>query len=233
LSKIEEHVSTCTEGVRRTMANSASTARTCGPGLEEFVRSVACASPLLPGGGSVTALAGSLAAALGEMMSGVTEGRKKFAAVDAQVREVHAKLTKLRDALMVLIQEDSVAFDSAMHAFKLSRETEAQRVTRLEAIEKTLRFATDTQLRIARASFEVLEYVRVLIEIGNQNARCDAAVGMQMAYASLKGTQYNILANTSSIGDKDFAKKCRTEVLDLAQRGQELLQQVDKIIIGL
>ena len=233
MSKIEERVFPGIEGVRRTMADSTSKARTCGPGLEEFIRSVACTSPLLPGGGSVAALAGSLAAALGEMMSGVTEGRKKFTAVDSRVREIHAKLTKLRGTLGVLIQEDSVAFESAMDAFKLSRETEEQRVYRSKTIEKTLRFATDTQLRIARASFEVLGYLRVLIDIGNQNARCDAAVGMQMACASLKGAQYNILANTSIFGDNDCAKKCRTEVLDLVRRSQELLQQVDKIIIGL
>ena len=215
------------------MVDSTSKARTCGPGLEEFISSVAGTSPLLPGGGSVAALAGSLAAALGEMMSGVTEGRKKFAAVDSQVREIHAKLTKLRNALRILIREDSVAFDSAMDEFKLSKETEEQRVFRAEAIEKAIRVATDTPLRIARASFEILEHMRVLIEIGNQNARCDAAVGVQMAYASLKGAQYNVLGNTSISRDKAFAKKCRTEVLDLIQRGQEILQQVDKIVAGL
>jgi formiminotetrahydrofolate cyclodeaminase len=219
--------------MRRTMVDSTSKALTRGPGLEEFIRSVAGASPLLPGGGSVAALAGSLAAALGEMMSGVTEGRKKFAAVDSQVREIHEKLTKLRDALRILIQEDSVAFDSVLDAFKLLKETEEERVFRAEAIERALRFATDTPLRIARASFEILEYMQVLIEIGNQNARCDAAVGVQMAYASLKGAQYNVLANTSTFRDKSFAKKCRTEVLDLVQRGQEILQQVDKIVTGL
>jgi formiminotetrahydrofolate cyclodeaminase len=205
----------------------------CGPGLEEFIRSVAGASPLLPGGGSVAALAGALAAALGEMMSGVTEGRMKFAAVDSQVREIHAQLTELRDAVRLLIQEDSAAFDSVMDAFKLSKETEEQRAFRAEAIEKAIRFATDTPLRIARASFKILEYLRILIEIGNQNARCDAAVGVQMAYASLKGAQYNVLANTSIFRDKAFAEKCRTEVLDLVRGGQEIMQKVDERITGL
>jgi formiminotetrahydrofolate cyclodeaminase len=230
LSKLEERVSTCIESMRRTMVDSTSKASKCGPGLQEFIGSVAGTSPLLPGGGSVAALAGSLAAALGEMMSGVTEGRKKFAAVDSRVREIHAKLTKLRDALRILIQEDSVAFDSVMGAFKLSKETEEKHVLRAAAIEKAIRIATDTALRTARASFAILEYQLILIEIGNQNARCDAAVGAQMAYASLKGAQYNVLANTSGIKDKAFAENCRAEVLDLVQRGQEILQQVDRRI---
>lgn len=215
------------------MVDSTSKAPKCGSGLEEFIGSVAGTSPLLPGGGSVAALAGSLAAALGEMMSGVTEGRKKFAAVDSQVREIHAKLTKLRDALRILIQEDSAAFDSVMDACKLSKETEEQRVFRAEAIEKAIRIATDTPLRTARASFEILEYMRILIEIGNQNARCDAAVGVQMAYASLKGAQYNILANTSILGDKAFAESCRAEVRGLVQRSQAILQWVDRMVTGL
>jgi glutamate formiminotransferase/formiminotetrahydrofolate cyclodeaminase len=214
------------------LENRLSEALTHEPGLDEFLSSVAQTSPLLPGGGSVAALAGSLAAALGEMMSGLTEGRKKFASVDSQVREIHAKLTKFRDVLRQLIDEDSKAFSSVMDAIKLPKENEEQKAARGEAIEKATRTATETPLSIARASAAVLEYMRVLVEIGNPNARCDAAVGAQMAYASLKGAQYNVICNILGLKDKAFAESCRTEVLDLVRKGQAILKQVDDLVTG-
>jgi formiminotetrahydrofolate cyclodeaminase len=203
-----------------------------GQGLEEFVKSVARISPLLPGGGSVAALAGSLAAALGEMMSGVTEGRQKYSGVDSRVRAIHACLTKLRNNLRVLVQEDASAFGLLLTAFKLPKDTLEQRAARVEAIEEATKIATDTPLRIARASSEVLESIRVLVDIGNKNARCDAAVGAQMAFAAIKGAQYNVLVNTSGLKDEVFAKNSRTEILKLVLRGQQILQQVDEIITG-
>jgi formiminotetrahydrofolate cyclodeaminase len=202
------------------------------PSLDEFLSSVAETSPLLPGGGSVAALAGALAAALGEMMSGVTEGRKKFASVDAKVREIHAKLTKLRDMLKHLVQEDSAAFKSLMDALKLPKESEEQKAARAEAMESATKAATETPLRIARAAVEVLEHLEVLVEAGNPNARSDAATGAQMAYASLKGAQYNILTNIRGLKDRAFAESCRAEVLDLVRRGQTILQQIDILAVG-
>ena len=188
---------------------------------------VADISPLLPAGGSVAALAGALGSALGEMVSGLTEGREKFAAVDAQVQAIHAKLNSYRNTLRKLVQEDSNAFNSVMEALKLPKDTEEQKVARTAVLEKAVRAATETPLRVARTSAEILEHLQVLISVGNPNARCDAAVGAQMAFASLKGAQYNVLANVKGLKDREFGGKCRTEVLDLVQRAQVILQQID------
>jgi len=200
-------------------------------GIDEFVLSVADAEPL-PGGGSAAALAGALAAALGEMMAGLTEGREKFASVQPQVKEIHAKMAGFRKVLRALVQEDSAAYQSLLNALRLPRETEEQRVARMDAIEKAARNATDTPLRTARAVFEVLECLKALIEIGNPHAKSDAAVGAQLAYASLKGGQYNVLANIRILRDGSFADRCRAEISDLVDKGNEILQQIDKQIAG-
>ena len=151
-------------------------------GMEAFVARVAAAVPL-PGGGSVAALTGALAAALGEMMAGLTEGREQFASVQVQVADIHAKLTACRSDLRTLVQEDSAAYQALLNAIRLPRETEEQRAVRAGAVEQALRGATETPLRTARAAFEALEYLKTLIEVGNPNARSDAAVGAQLAYA--------------------------------------------------
>ncbi len=200
-------------------------------GLDEFLSSVATSEPQ-PGGGSVAALAGSLAAALGEMMSGLTEGRKKFALVESRVREIHSRLEHLRTALRELVQEDSAAFKSLMDAMRLPKGTEQEKAARHMAIQQATRNATETPLRTARAASEVIEYLRILVEIGNPNARCDAAVGAQMAYVSIKGAQYNVLANIAGLTDASFSDTCRAEISDLVQRGQSTLQQIDEMVAG-
>jgi formiminotetrahydrofolate cyclodeaminase len=161
-------------------------------GIDHFILALAAAKPF-PGGGSAAALAGALAAALGEMMAGVTEGREKFASVEPRVLEIHAKMAGSRKVLRTLVQEDVDAYKSFMDAMQLPRETEEQKISRAAEIEKSARSAIETPLRTARAAVEVLEFMKILIEIGNPNARSDAAVGAQLAFASLKGGQYNVL----------------------------------------
>jgi formiminotetrahydrofolate cyclodeaminase len=202
-----------------------------GPLLDEFLANVAGTTPLLPAGGSVAALAGALAAALGEMVSSLTEGRVRFAAVDPKVRKIHAKLSVFRDRLRTLVQEDSDVFTSVMEAMRLPKETPEQKMSREEALEKSMWAATETPLKIARASAETMELLRVLIRVGNPNARCDAAVGVLMAFASLKGAQYNVLANIRRVKDKAFIENCWTEVSDLVQKAESILRQVDTALM--
>jgi len=201
------------------------------PGIEAFIAGVANTSPLLPGGGSVAARAGSLAAALGEMMSGLTEGRKKFEPVDARVRGIHARLTQCRDELRILVEEDAAAFQLLYETVKLPKETDEQRAARNEAVEKATRTATETPMRTGRTAAEVLEHIRVLVEIGNQNARSDAATGAQLAFASLKAAQYNVLTNIPGLKDRAFAESCRKGITELVQRSEKVLQQIDSLAI--
>jgi formiminotetrahydrofolate cyclodeaminase len=199
--------------------------------IDRFISSVAAAEPL-PGGGSAAALTGALAAALGEMMAGLTEGREKFAHIQPQMLEIHSILSGYRKVLLDLIQEDSLAYQSLLIAIRLPRGTEQQIAMRKAAIEEHALYATETPLRTARAAFKVLECLKTLIEIGNPHARSDVAVGAQLAYAALKGGQYNVLANISMLKNASFADSCRTEIADLILRGCDILQHIDRQITG-
>jgi formiminotetrahydrofolate cyclodeaminase len=200
-------------------------------GIDEFLSQVASAQPT-PGGGSVAALAGSLAAALGEMMSGLTEGRPAFAFAEERVRKIHEALVSLRAELGAIVQEDSAAFKTLLNAIRLPRNTSEEKAVRDEAIQRATRVATETPLRTARACSQVLEHLKVLAEIGNPNAKCDVAVGAQLAYASLKGSQYNILANIIGLKDTLFSEKCRAETSVLVQKGERTLRQIDAMVVG-
>ncbi len=199
------------------------------PGMEEFLSSVASSEPV-PGGGSVAALAGSLASALGEMVAGLTEGRKKYESVDGQVRELHSRLSGARSALQALVREDAAAYRQVMRAMKMPRETAEEKAVRAAAIEQATRSATEVPLRTVRAAAAVMEQLEVLAGIGNPNARSDAAVGAQLACAALKGAQYNVLINLSGLKDTAFAERCRSEAAALARAAQAALQRIDSLM---
>ncbi|MGA2263666.1 MAG: glutamate formimidoyltransferase, partial [Acidobacteriota bacterium] len=199
------------------------------PALAEFASGVA-APDAVPGGGSVAAHAASLAAALGEMVAGLTEGKKKYQAVEKQVREIHQRLTDARDALQRLVQQDADAYQRVMAAMRLPKESAEEKTARAEALEGATRAATEVPLLTARLAGEVLGWIRVLAEVGNQNALSDAAAGAQLACAALKGAQYNVLVNLPGLGDRAFGEACRREANDLAGRGQETLHAVDALM---
>jgi formiminotetrahydrofolate cyclodeaminase len=74
--------------------------------------------------------------------------------------------------------------------------------------------------------------MRVLIEVGNPNVKCDAAAGAQLAHAALKAGQYNVLANVRILKDPRCAENYRSEIANLVRRGQTALQLIDALITG-
>ncbi len=218
-----------TFGENQILENRLEAAPVREPGMEEFLGSVASSDPV-PGGGSVSALAGSLAAALGEMVAGLTEGRKKYEAVESRVREIHEKLARARGALHALVRADAEAYHKVMSAMKMPRGTAEEKSARSTAIAAATRGATEVPLRTARVAAGVVECLETLANIGNTNARSDAAVGVQLACAAIKGAQYNVLINLSGFEDASFAEQCRTEAADLARSAKSALERIDALM---
>ncbi len=196
------------------------------PSMDDFIAGVA-APEAVPGGGSVAALAGSLAAALGEMVAGLTEGKSKYQPVEPRIRDLHGELIAARNLLHDLIAEDSNAYLEVVRAMKLPKSTDEEKSERANAIERATRRATDIPLQTCRAAARVLRCLEEMTRIGNANAKSDAAAGAQLAYAALKGAQYNVLINVPGLNDTDFAEQCRSEAADLAGHGAAVLQKVD------
>ncbi|NWG14195.1 MAG: glutamate formimidoyltransferase [Acidobacteria bacterium] len=212
---------------RQVLENRLAEALPPSSGVEEFVSAVAAPTPT-PGGGSVAALAGWLASALGEMVAGLTEAREKFAAEHREAAALRRKLAAAGRDLRQLVAEDAAAYQAVVSAFGLPKETEDQKARRSAAIQEATRVATETPLRTARTAASVLETLETLMAIGNPNARSDAAVGAQLAYAAVKGAQYNVLVNLPGLKDAAFVQNCRNEVSDLARRCQQILNRIDE-----
>ncbi len=182
-----------------------------------------------PGGGSAAALIGALGAALVSMVGNLTVGRKKYAAVDAEMQAMVQAVGKLQEQLLVLCAEDTAAYDTVMAAYKLPKGTADEQAARKLAIDDSLRAACAVPLSVAEATIEVLKLARQAAELGNINAVSDAAVGGYAAHAALHSALLNVEINLKSLPRDDWSAQTAERVAALAQQGDELQDSVQEI----
>ena len=174
-----------------------------GQSLDGFVGAVASSAPT-PGGGSVAAHAGALGAALAQMVAGLTIGRKKYAAVDAEMRELALRASALRTTLGDLVERDAQSYAAVSEAYKMPKEPDSAAAARSAAITRALLGASEIPLETARACAEVTELAAMVGAKGNTNAVSDAGVAALLAEAACKGAAYNVRINVAALDDRSL-----------------------------
>lgn len=187
-----------------------------GPTLAGFVADVAGGAPV-PGGGSVSALAGQLGAALAQMVAGLTVGRPKYAAVEAQMQAVLDDAAAAGRRLGALVQEDADAYALVSDAYRMPRDSEAAAAARTEAIEAALLKAAEVPLETARACRDVARLAAVCAAEGNRNAVSDAGVAALLAEAACRGAVYNVRINVAALGDPAGGAALVAEAAELVE----------------
>jgi glutamate formiminotransferase/formiminotetrahydrofolate cyclodeaminase len=193
---------------------------TGGESVSGFVASVASSNPV-PGGGSVAAHAGALAAALAQMVAGLTVGKKKYAAVDAEMKDAALKAVSLGNTLSALVKRDAEAYSLVSEAHKLPKEPAAAAARRADAVTIALLKAAEVPLETARASVQVGELAALVAEKGNTNAVTDAGVAALLAYAACKGAAYNVRVNVRSLDDKSKGEHLTREAEQLVKKASD------------
>ena len=193
-----------------------------GESLSGFVASVASSSPT-PGGGSVSAHVGALAAALAQMVAGLTAGRKKYAAVDAEMRQLGLDAAALVNTLSSLVKRDSDAYGVVSAAYKMPSEPADAAAARKAAIDDALTGAAEVPLETARACARVAELAATCATKGNTNAVSDAGVAALLADAACRGAVYNVRINVSSMADKSRGA-------GLVEEANQLLAQTRRFV---
>jgi len=188
-----------------------------GESVTAFTAAVASSTPA-PGGGSVAAHVGALGAALAQMVAGLTAGRKKYATVDAEMRELGLTAAGLVNELQGLVERDAKAYEGVTTAYRLPKETEEQVAARTAAIDDALVHAAQVPLETARACAKVAELAAIAANKGNTNAASDAGVAALLAEAACRGAVYNVRINVSSLAD--------------ASRGTRLLADAEALLQG-
>jgi len=200
-----------------------------GESLSGFVSSVASADPV-PGGGSVAALAGALAAALAQMVAGLTIGKKKYAAVDAEMRELALKAVAAGNTLAGLVKRDAEAYSKVSAAYKLAKEPADAAAHRASVITSALLEAAEVPLETARRCVEIADLAAVVAEKGNSNAVTDAGVAALLAEAACRGAVYNVRVNVSALDDKSKGAGLSREASQLVQQVEALAKKTGSIV---
>lgn len=188
------------------------------PTLSDFLADLASDSPA-PGGGSVAALSGALAAGLTSMVANLTIGKPKYVDAEADMRSVLARSEALRLELARLIEEDKQAFNRVMAAMKLPKETAEDQAKRSAALQSALVDAASIPLEVMGKCVEVIALARVAAEKGNRNVVSDAGVAALMARAGAHAARLNVVINLPGIraGEHSaFVAKARGLARDLA-----------------
>jgi formiminotetrahydrofolate cyclodeaminase len=186
-----------------------------------FLDSIAASTPT-PGGGSVSALVGALAAALARMVAGLARDKKGYEAVQSDLIQIESKASALQTRLLGLADEDAKAYDAVVAAMRQPKGTDAEKASRVDAMQASYQGATRVPLETMAACSEVLELAAMALEKGNRGATTDAAVAILLAEAGLRGASLNARINLASIRDEAFRASSETKMDRILSHADEV-----------
>jgi len=168
--------------------------------VRDLTERLASRAPV-PGGGSASALAGALGAALVEMVCELTLGKPEYEEVDPVARQIGAAAAELRGSLLAAAEEDAAAYLDVVAARRLPRESDDERAARKAAVGEASVTATEVPLRVAHLAARVLDLASSIASIGNRNAASDAGAAALLAAAAARGAALNVRINLPSLPD--------------------------------
>jgi glutamate formiminotransferase/formiminotetrahydrofolate cyclodeaminase len=181
--------------------------------LRAFSDDLASDAPV-PGGGSASALAGAMGAALAAMVARIA---MKKAGGEA-LRDYVAEMDNLRADFLRLVDDDSAAYARVAEALKLPRASDAEKAVRTERVQAALLAASRVPLELARTSRRLLDACERGLETAPAAAVSDVGVGALLAEAALEGAAMNVMINLASVKDRGQVKAL-SEDLDGALEG--------------
>jgi formiminotetrahydrofolate cyclodeaminase len=182
--------------------------------LAGFADTVASLEPV-PGGGSVSALAGGLAAALAAMVAALTLKKEQYADLTPVMQSLGAEAAKLQNELLNAVDRDADSYRQVLAAFRLPKSTDDEKQKRAAAIQAAFRHATEVPLQVAETALKVLGLAGTAALKGNQDMVTDAGVGVLMARSAALGAMMNAKSNLSSLKDRNLVNNLETKIAHL------------------
>ena len=201
--------------------------------LKGFARETASESAA-PGGGSVSAYMGALAAALGAMVANLSAHKRGWDDRWKEFSDQAVKGQDIMERLLKLVDEDTAAFAKIMNVFSMPKGTEEEKAARAEAMEKATLYATQVPLRTLQTALEAMPLALEMARKGNPASASDAGVGAIAALAAVKGAQLNVRINAAGLKDRAMADSLTAEAEKIAEEAAEkeaeILSEVNKNI---
>lgn len=199
----------------------------------DFADETASESPA-PGGGSISAYMGALAAALGTMVANLSSHKAGWDDRWEEFSQIAEKGRDIQDRLIALVDEDTDAFNKIMDVFAMPKKTDEEKAARAEAMEAATLYATQVPLRTMKAAFETFDVLEDMASKGNPASVSDAGVGALAARSAVLGAHLNVRINAAGLKNREIASELLAEadkIADAARiRESEILSIVNKII---
>ena len=199
--------------------------------LTAFSAKLASSDPV-PGGGSASAVAASLAASLVEMVATLSQGRPKYADHAALHAAAIPAARRLGVELLNIADEDAAAYAACAFALKLPREAFADKELRDQQIKSTAQVAAEVPLRCVERCHDVLTLAEALAGRSNVNASSDLRVAALLAEAAGHGAAENVLVNIPLIGETDWTRSAEARVRQLLEEISGLKDRVHEVVSG-
>ncbi len=193
--------------------------------VEGFTRETASESAA-PGGGSVSACMGAFAAALATMVANLSAHKRGWDARWKEFSDVAEQGQQLVDELLLLIDEDTAAFNRIMSCFSLPKGTEEEKTARAKALEEATLYAAQVPLKTMEASLKALPLALQMAVSGNPASASDAGVAALAAVAAIQGARLNVRINAAGLTDKAPARPLLARADEIVAEALELEKQV-------
>lgn len=199
----------------------------------QFVGALAAKEPV-PGGGGAAALGGAIGMALSTMVGNFTVGKKKYADVEAEVKELMDKGNQIQEELLGLVAKDAQVFEPLSRAYGLPAGTDEEKKIKEETLEWESKNACAVPMEIIRNAYEGIKIHQRMGEIGSRLLISDVGCGVVFLRAALISGKLNVVINLNTIKDVEFVTKTREEMNRLVDEGIKIADEVyEKVLAAL
>ncbi len=189
--------------------------------IKEFTEQIASPSSI-PGGGGASALVGAIGIALGDMVGEHTVGKKKYAAVEEDLKVLMERAQLIRAHLVECVDRDAVAFEPLSKAYKLPKDEPG----RDEILESCLKEAAKVPLEIFDLCLEAIDVVKEFKEKGSRLIISDAATGAVMLKGAMFGAAINVKVNTNLMKDREYAEEVACYVDEKMREYEKIANEI-------
>lgn len=199
--------------------------------IQEFLDVLSSKEPV-PGGGGASALAGALGNALGQMVSNLTIGKKKYALVEDEIKELAERMKGIQGQFTQLADQDAKVFAPLAKCYSLPSGTEEEKAYKAEVMEARLLDASLVPMEIMEKAAEMLEIMDILADKGSRMAVSDVGVGVQFIRTALLGAVMNVYINTKSMKNREKAEEMNEKAERLIREGTEAADRIYQKVLG-
>lgn len=183
-----------------------------------------------PGGGSISAYMGALGAALGTMVANLTAHKKAYDDRWQEFSDLAEIGQSLMEQLLLLVDEDTAAFNKIMAVFAMPKKTEEEIAARAEALEAATLYASQVPLLTLKKAYEAFDILETLAADGNPSSVTDAGVGALAARAAVRGAALNVRINAAGLKDRSAADAMTAEAAEFVRLAEEREAAILRIV---